>query len=185
MDFAVTAQAVLGWLVRGVGAMWLVGSVALLASLRREAQIDRMIAGIDKAASDLTDAIDAASEDDDPPAVRRSPEQQAARDWEDRDDRSRRRWLALQSVLLAVTGLSMLFLHLSSAALVAALVAAQGFYFLWRERTAKSAPTADLAREARPKRDTVNAGWFSLGVATLVWAAAIQGLLGCFPWPMP
>lgn len=72
----------------------------------------------------------------------------------------------------------MAMMHGAAAWLCALLIGAQGGYFLWRERTARNAPTPELAEGARPNASTVNAGWFSLAAGALVWIAAARGLLG-------
>jgi hypothetical protein len=92
--------------------------------------------------------------------------------WADRDDRWRRRWLVVQGALLLATGLAMGLYHVSAAWLIAALIAAQGVYFLWRERSARTAPTIEAGEGAKPARSTVNAAWFSLFAGSLVWTAA-------------
>jgi len=107
----------------------------------------------------------------------RTAEEQAIDRWTDRDDAARRGWIAAQSVVLGITALSMIVLHPLAAWLVALLVIGQGAYFIWREHTARHAPNAESADHARPTTSTVNAGWFSLVVATLVWAAAFRGVL--------
>ena len=71
----------------------------------------------------------------------------------------------------------MILLHPIAAWLVALLVLGQGAYFIWREYTARHAPNIECAAHARPTASTVNAAWFSLVVACLVWAAAYQGIL--------
>ena len=71
----------------------------------------------------------------------------------------------------------MVLMHPFAAWLVALLVLGQGVYFLWRQHTARHAPSAKAAEHARPSASTVNAGWFSLVVAMLVWTAAFRGLL--------
>ena len=79
--------------------------------------------------------------------------------------------------MLGVTALAMILLHPTAAWLVALLVIGQGAYFFWREYTARHAPDAESADHARPTTSTVNAGWFSVIVACLVWAAAFRGVL--------
>ena len=79
--------------------------------------------------------------------------------------------------MLIATSLAMILLHTIAVWLVALLVMGQGFYFFWREWTARRAPNADAATHARPTRATVNAGWASLVVAMLVWSAAFRGVL--------
>ena len=71
----------------------------------------------------------------------------------------------------------MLMLHPFAAWTAALLVTGQGVYFFWREHTARRAPNAEAAEHARPSKSTINAGWVSLLVACLVWAAAFRGLL--------
>lgn len=182
--FTVLGDILLEWIIRGVGGLWLAGAVMLYVSLRREATLDGMIARLDSMAADV-DAQPSESSDDtygdiDAPVVRppKSDAQKQAQAWEDRDDRARRRALAAQGLLLAATGLSMLMMHILSAWLCAFLVAAQGGYFLWRERTARGAPTPETADGARPNASTINAGWFSLAAGSLVWVAAARGLFG-------
>lgn len=163
---------VLAAFVRLVGALWLVGSVFLVRQLRTQSAMDRMMAQISAAADELRAELPEDDPDRPPPRVR-----DPADEWEDRDDRRRRLWMYTQAVLLAVTGVSMAVLHGSAMWLVAALLAGQGAYFIWRETVRRNAPTPELAAAAAPDRSTVNAGWFSLIAASAVWIAGLRGLL--------
>lgn len=167
-------NAVLPWVIRLAGLFWLVGAFALIRQIRMEMAIDRMTARIEDMARDFADG-DSLSEDERPPPP--DPAAAETRRWEDRDDAARRGWIAGQAVVLAATGVAMLLLHPVAAWMAALLVLGQGVYFIWREWTARRAPTAEAAAHARPSKSTVNAGWFSLLVASLVWMAAFRDLL--------
>lgn len=156
------SNELLGWIIRVVGLMWLIGAFVLVNSLRRDAMLDGMISKLDRIATDL--------------AGEGKPKD-AAEAWIDRDERNRRRWLGAQAVLLGVTGLSMAILSRFSVYLVAALIAAQGVYFLVREMAVRAAPTDEAREDARPSRSTVNAGWFSVAVGGLVWLASSRHVL--------
>ena len=175
------SDGLLGWIIRIAGLFWLFGAFMLYRQIRMEMMLDRMTSRIETMTRDMEPdtAEDDTYGDIDAPVQRaeRTPEEQAIDRWTDRDDAARRGWIAAQSVVLGVTALSMIVLHPLAAWLVALLVIGQGAYFIWREYTARHAPNADAASHARPTTSTVNAGWFSLIVACLVWAAAFRGVL--------
>jgi hypothetical protein len=172
----VTAEAfsdgLLGWIIRIAGLFWLLGAFALLRQIRMEMALDRMTSQIEGMAKDLERDAVAAGDDE------ATSEKDTIERWKDRDDAARRGWIAAQAVVLAAAALAMMLLHPFAAWLVALLVLGQGFYFFWREWTARHAPNAEAAAHARPTRATVNAGWVSLAVAMLVWSASFRGLLG-------
>ena len=183
------SDGLLGWIIRIAGVFWLVGAFMLYRQIRMEMMLDRMTSRIETMtrefeAQGIED--DQVIEDDDDgygnldapvkPAPR-TAEEQAIDRWIDRDDAARRGWIAAQSVVLGITALAMVLLHPLAAWLVPLLVIGQGAYFIWREYTARHAPNAESANHARPTTSTVNAGWFSLIVACLVWAAAFRGVL--------
>jgi len=176
----VTAEAfydgLLGWIIWIAGLFWLLGGFALLRQIRIEMALDSMTSRLEEIARDLEH--DAAATDGGAPARRKkSTEEEASELWQERDDTARRGWIAGQAVVLIATALAMMMLHSFAAGLAALLVLGQGVYFIWREWTARRAPTAELAAHARPTPATVNAGWVSFAVAMLVWAAAFRGLL--------
>lgn len=168
------ANAVLPWIIRIAGLFWLVGAFALIRQIRAEMVIDTITARLERMARDF-------GHDADPGAAMqqrpRSDSEIAAERWKNRDDAARRGWIAGQAVVLAATGIAMVLLHPFAAWMAALLVLGQGAYFIWREFTARRAPGAEAAAHARPTRATVNAGWFSLLVAMLVWMAMFRGLL--------
>jgi hypothetical protein len=184
-------NASLPWIIRIAGLFWLIGSFMLFRQIRTEMALDRMTRMIGDAADALEaeaatlDALAADGVEDDTygdidaPVKRRpkSDAERAAERWVDRDDAARRGWIAGQAVVLAATALAMILLHPFAAWLVALLVIGQGVYFFWREHTARRAPDAEAAAHARPSASTINAGWVSLAVAMLVWAAAFRDLL--------
>jgi hypothetical protein len=162
MTFEAASDLLLEWLVRAAGLFWVVGALMLFRQIQVEMALDTMTARLERKARELN------AEPDQPDPV-------AA--WIDRDDRLRRGWIAAQAVILAAAALAMLMLHPFASWMAAVLVLGQGVYFLWRESTARRAPTPEAAAHARPSQSTINAGWFSLGVALLVWLAAFRGLL--------
>ena len=182
MTLEAFSDGLLGWIIRIAGLFWLVGAFMLYRQIRMEMMLDRMTSRIET----MTREFEETGEPDedgygniDAPVKRaeRTAEEQAIDRWTDRDDAARRGWIAAQSVVLGITALSMIVLHPLAAWLVALLVIGQGAYFIWREHTARHAPNAESADHARPTTSTVNAGWFSLVVATQVWAAAFRGVL--------
>ena|SRR5690349_11682676 len=171
MSFEQFSNALLQWIIRGAGLLWLIGAFALFRQIRAEMALDRMTAQLEEAADALS--VEAPSD------RRQKSESQLAEDkWIDRDDAARRGWIAAQAVVLAAASLAMLMLHPFASWMVALLVLGQGAYFFWREHTARHAPSPAAAEHARPTQSTVNAGWVSLAIAILVWAAAFRGLLG-------
>lgn len=186
-------NASLPWIIRIAGLFWLIGSFMLFRQIRTEMALDRMtrmigdaadalereVAAADDAISDA-DGLDADGYGDiDAPVRRRekSAAERAEERWIDRDDTARRGWIAGQAVVLLATAMTMILLHRLAAWMAALLVIGQGVYFFWREHTARRAPSKSAATHARPSAATVNAGWVSLAVAMLVWAAAFRGLL--------
>jgi hypothetical protein len=175
--------ALVGGVIRCVGALWVVGAILMFFRLRQETAIDGMLGKL----TQMADAAEAEFgtppepgpfENIDRPVKRKPklPETIAEEAWIDRDDARKRFWLALQGLLLIATGLSMAALHPGAPWLAPVLVAAQGVYFTWREWTARRAPTKAAAANARPTASTVSAGWFSLMAAGLVWAASYAGV---------
>jgi ABC-type nickel/cobalt efflux system permease component RcnA len=182
------SDALLPWIIRIAGLLWLVGAFMLFRQIRVEMALDRMTSRIEEMAremrADLPPEGDEGEDEDtygdlDAPVRPRktTAEEKATDAWIDRDDAARRGWIAGQAVVLAATAIAMMILHPFAAWLTALLVLGQGVYFIWREHTARHAPTAEAAAHARPTPATVNAAWFSLVIATLVWAAAFRGLL--------
>jgi hypothetical protein len=198
MPYAGLGGLLLEAAIRAIGALWFLGAIVLYARLRREAMMDGMLSKLSGMAREMEaeaatwqaedEAADPPLDEDGEPIVYqdidawtppppKTPQQLAAEAWEDRDDIARRRVLAVMGVLLMATGLSMAALHPACVWLAAAIVAAQGVYFIWREWTARRAPTPELAAITRPQRSTQAAGWFSLFAAGLVWLAAYAGLI--------
>jgi ABC-type nickel/cobalt efflux system permease component RcnA len=187
VTFDAFSDGVLGWLVRGAGLLWLFGAFALFRQIQAEMALDAMASKLGKIAKEMeADAAahppppDADFLDNDAPSQPRlkSDADRAEERWIDRDDTARRGWIAGQAVVLAATAIAMLMLHPVSAWLAALLVMGLGVYFIWREYTARHAPSPKAAEHARPSTATINAGWVSLFVAGLVWMAAFRGLLG-------
>ena len=189
MTLEIISDAFLPWIIRIAGFLWLVGAFMLFRQIRMEMALDQMTTRIEAMARSVEadsppDEIAADDADDtygalDAPVTprARSDEEKASEAWMDRDDAARRGWIAGQAVVLGATAIAMIILHPIAAWMVALLVLGQGVYFIWREHTARRAPNAETADHARPTESTVNAAWFSLVVATLVWAAAFRGLL--------
>lgn len=178
--FEAISDAVLPWIIRIIGLFWLLGAVMLFRQIRTEMALDSMTAKLEQMTRDFAadDPDDVHADVDAPVTPRETSEEEKRIDaWTDRDDAARRGWIAGQAVVLGITAIAMMILHRFAAWLVALLVLGQGVYFIWREHTARHAPDAETAAHARPSASTVNAGWFSLVVATLVWAAAFRGLL--------
>ena len=171
MSFEEFSNALLQWIVRGAGLLWLIGAFALFRQIRAEMALDRMTAEIEKAANAL-------GADAPPERRQKSPDELAENAWIDKDDTARRGWISAQAVVLAATALAMIMLHPFASWMAALLVLGQGVYFFWREHTARHAPSPSAADHARPTQATVDAGWVSLAVASLVWLAAWRGLLG-------
>ncbi len=178
-------DGVLGWLIRLAGLFWVFGSFMLFRQIRMEMALDKMTSQLERAARDFkaepgpeTPPEDTYGDIDAPVQRRVKSEAEVAADrWMDRDDAARRGWIAGQAVVLAITGLAMMMLHPLASGFVALLVLGQGVYFIWREATARRAPTAEAAAHARPSAATINAGWVSLTIGCVVWMAAFRGVL--------
>src|SRR5690606_13572917 len=142
MTFEQFTNGLLEWTVRLAGLFWLVGAFMLFRQIRTEMALDSLTAKLEKTARDLErDAL--ASGDFEKPVIRKTSAQEATDRWTDRDDAARRGWIAAQAVVLAATALAMLLLHPFAAWMVALLVLGQGAYFLWRETTARRAPSPE------------------------------------------
>lgn len=185
MSVEAFSDGLLGWIIRIAGLFWLFGAFMLFRQIRMEMALDSMKSRLEAMsrefeASGITDDVadDDYADMDRPnePAVR-TAEEHAIDRWMDRDDAARRGWIAGQAVVLSATALTMMLLHPFAAWMVALLVLGQGAYFIWREHVSRNAPNAECAEHARPSRSTVNAGWFSLVLGCLVWAAAFRGVL--------
>lgn len=164
---------VLGWSIRAAGLFWLAGSFMLFRQIRMEMALDRMTSALDA----MRQTLDPERFDEAQGGAQATAERQAIDAWMDRDDAARRGWIAGQAVVLAITAVAMMLLHPFASGLVALLVLGQGVYFIWRETTARRAPSAEAAQHARPSASTVNASWVSLALACLVWMAAYRGVL--------
>lgn len=165
---------VLGWLVRLAGLFWVFGGFMLFRQIRMEMALDKMASQLERAMRDV------GPDDEPPPGSTKDREQQAVDAWVNRDDAARRGWIAGQAVVLVITGLAMMLLHTLASGFVALLVLGQGVYFIWREATARRAPTPEAAAHARPSKATINAGWVSLTIGCLVWMAAFREVLHPF-----
>lgn len=147
----------------------------LFRQIRTEMALDRMTARIAQMTDDL--AAEAGDADAAPPTRAKTAAEMATEAWIARDDAARRGWIAGQAVILAATALAMILMLQLAAWLVALLVLGQGVYFFWRERASRAAPSPEASAHARPSASTVNAGWFSVAIACLVWLAAFRDLL--------
>ena len=185
MSLEAFSDGLLGWIIRIAGLMWLFGALMLFRQIRMEMALDGMTKRLETMsrefeASGITDDVadgDYADMDRPNEPAPRTAEEQAVDRWMERDDAARRGWIAGQAVVLGATALAMMLLHPFAAWMVALLVLGQGAYFIWREHTARHAPNAECADHARPTASTVNAGWFSLVLGCLIWAAAFRGVL--------
>jgi len=173
MNAEAFSDGLLGLIIRLAGLFWLPGAFALVRQIRMEMMLDRMTSQIEGMAKTARDSASGEAPASDKPSGDAAIER-----WKDRDDAARRGWIAGQAVVLIATSLAMILLHPFAVWLVALLVMGQGFYFFWREWTARRAPNAEAAAHARPTRAPVNAGWASLVVAALVWSASFRGVLG-------
>lgn len=174
------SDAVLPWIIRITGLLWLVGAVMLFRQIRMEMALDRMTTRVEEIARELQAAEETAEpteHDERPLRDAARPAEEAVARWIDRDNAARRGWIAGQAVVLGATAATMIALSKLAAWMVALLVAGHGVYFFWREFTARRAPGPEAAAHARPTKSTVNAGWVALVIAMLVWSAAFRGLL--------
>lgn len=167
------SNAILPWIIRIAGLFWLLGAFMLFRQLRMEMALDRMTTRI----AEIGDDLAAESGEADDARRRKTRTETEIEAWITRDDAARRGWIAGQAVVLAATAVTMILLLQLAVWLVALLVLGQGVYFIWREHTSRRAPSPEAAAHAKPSVSTVNAGWFSLVIAVLVWSAAFRGLL--------
>jgi len=174
MTFEAFSNGLLQWIVRGAGLVWLFGALVLAYQIFIEWMMDRLQPAMQEAGRKMRAEIARIDPSFRPEEPVRNEEEEA---WILRDNGARRGWIAGQAVVLAVTSLAMMLLHPFASWMAALLVLGQGVYFIWREHTARRAPSPKAAAHARPSQATVNAGWMSLAVALLVWLAASRGLL--------
>ena len=133
------------WVLRGFGALWVVGAVFLLRQLWFNAKLDPMIATLEKMAEDMG-----------------APPEKAKVDV----DNGRERWMAVGGVLTLAAGVAMLLGHRLAVPLLAALIVQQILYFIRQRRRELRASPADAAME-RPTQQTVNGFYTSLLAALL------------------
>lgn len=167
--------------IRLVGALWVFGAIASLVMVWRWRRYSRMADRIEEMMKQVEPGPEDSGPDDRGAKAQPGADPRAAA-WMEKDAAARRRWIFVQSLLLAATGLAMAMFHPTSVWLIALLILGQGVYFGLRERAVRAAPTLEAAEEARPSRSTVNAGWFSLGVGALIWIAYGRG--AWTPWPV-
>jgi hypothetical protein len=160
-------------LIRVAGIVWIVVASGLFLWLGRRAALERELVRMTAEA----ETSDADTRRRPSPWSRYKEHSDPVENWIERDDRNRRRLLLAHGALLLLSGLSMVFLHVSAPWCMAALVAAQGVYFLQRGHAARRAPTRKAAEHARPSRPSLRVGWVSLAVGEMVWFADARGVL--------
>jgi hypothetical protein len=131
------------WILRGFGALWIVGGVFLMRQLYMNTQLDGMIAQLEKMAGE-----------DGKPS-------------DELDDKGRERWLFAGGVLTIAAGAAMAFAHRLAVPLLAALIIQQLLYFIRQRRRELAAQTESGAEGERPSQQTINGFFTSLLIATL------------------
>lgn len=144
------------WLFRLMGALWAVGAVFLMRQLWFNAQLDPMIAALEKAAEDLG-----------------APPEKAKIDV----DNGRERWMAVGAVLTLACGVAMVVGHRLAVPLLCASILQQMAYFVRQHRREQRAPDAAAALGEQPSRETVNAFYTSLVMAVLAALLYARGML--------
>lgn len=146
------------WVLRGFGALWVLGALFGLRQAWFGSKIDKAIEKLEQMAAEFGEA---------PPA--REPE-----------DRGREAWMIAGLVLLFAAGVAMALAHRLAVPLLAALIVQQLGYFIRQRRRELKAETAEEAAQARPERTTVNGFFTSLIMATLAAWLFHEGKLASF-----
>jgi hypothetical protein len=120
------------------------------------AQLDPMIAALEKAAEELG-----------------APPEKAKIDV----DNGRERWMALGAVLTLACGVAMIFGHRLAVPLLCVLILQQMAYFARQNRREQRAPDAAAALGERPSQQTVNAFYTSLFMAVVAALLYARGML--------
>lgn len=144
-----SAADVLVWVLRGFGALYLIGGIWGARQAYFWARMGPDLNRLSAIADELSDAA----------APAKPIEPDNARNW----------WVFTGAVLLTFAGAAMLLAHASAVALLSAIIVHQMLYFLRQRRRELAARTAEDADEARPQRATIN-GFFS-GLVMAVLAA--------------
>jgi hypothetical protein len=158
----VTTADVLIWLLRGAGALYLVGGVWMARQMWFWARLGPTMDAFYAAA----ESLQAENEGRAPGPV-------------EKDDTRRTWWLFAGAALTAVTGFAMLLGHRLAPFLLGLLIAQQLLYFIRQRRRELNAASEDLRAEERPNRATINGfyGALAMGVlaAWLEWQGALWG----------
>lgn len=155
-----TVTAVLVWVLRLFGALYLVGGVWMARQMWFWVRM-----------GDTIDAFYAAAE-----SIQAETEGRAPGPVE-KDDIGRSWWLLIGAVLTALCGLAMLLGHRLAPLLLSLLIAQQLLYFIRQRRRELRAVTADAKAEERPSETTVNGFYGALVMAVLAGWLGWQGAL--------
>jgi hypothetical protein len=144
------------WLLRLMGALWVIGAVFLMRQLWFNAQLGPMITALEKAAEELGARLEEAKID---------------------VDNGRERWMAFGTVLTLACGVAMVVGHRLVVPLLCALILQQMAYFARQHRRGQGTSDALAALGERPSQQTVNAFYTSLFVAALAALLYARGML--------
>lgn len=155
-----TLADILVWVLRGFGALYLVGGVMLMRTAwfwaRLEPDMDRLLQTIEEFSAENEG---------------RAPKV------EEESDRGRQWWIFAGAVLTALAGAAMLIGHRLAVVALAVVIAHQLVYFVRQRRRELRAKTPEAALEARPTPQTINGFFSALLMAVLAAWLYAQGAL--------
>lgn len=152
-----TLEQALVWVLRGFGALYIVGAVLLFRHLRVYALVDDATKRIEM----MTREID--GEENPEPA--------------DAFDKERNGWLAAGGVLTAVAGIAMIFALQISLVILVLLVIQQLGYFIRQRMRELAAKSPEEAEDARPSTATRNGFYTCLALTVLAAWLGWKGAL--------
>lgn len=153
---------ILVWVLRGFGALYLVGGVLGVRQAwfwaRMSPDLDRM--------TRLLQSFDLKGDE------QAFPEEELVQ-----EDRGRHWWLLSGCVLLIVAGAAMVAAHRLAVLLLSLIIVQQLFYFARQRRRERRAPNRATAEDARVEPSTINGFYVALIVtvfaAWLYWQGAL------------
>ncbi len=149
-------EAALVWVLRGFGALYIVGAVLLFRHLRVYALVDDATKRLELMTREI--------EGEETPSL-------------DAPDKGRNGWLAAGGVLTAIAGLAMVFALRISLVLLVMAVIHQIAYFMRQRHIELNAKTPEEAEDARPTQATRNGFFTCLALTVLAAWLEWQGAL--------
>jgi hypothetical protein len=151
-----TLEQALVWVLRGFGALYIVGAIMLFRHLRVYALVDDATQRLEMMTREI--------EGEETPA-------------RDEVDKGRNGWLAAGGVLTAIAGLAMVFALRMSVVLLVLVVIHQIAYFIRQRHREVTAKSVEEALDARPTQATRNGFYTCLVLVVLAAWLGWRGAL--------